>query len=91
MQEIIPWPVKSGDCKDVSESAIEEFFRKATPEDTDAEKMYTLMKMECLKWHADRIPRMFGEIEDKTLATLFNTVARIVIKIRQETGQKLGR
>jgi len=84
LREIIPWPVKSGDCKDVSGSAVENFFRKALQE-RSIEKMFALMSMECLKWHTDRIPRMFGAMEDKALANLFNTVSQIVIKIRKET------
>jgi uncharacterized protein YqcC (DUF446 family) len=87
---MIPWPVKSGDCKDVSGSAVEEFFRKAPPQETGAnsKKMLALLKMECLKWHTDRIPRMFGVIEDKALASLFNIVAQVVIKIRAEIGRQ---
>jgi hypothetical protein len=84
LQEIIPWPVKSGNCKDVSESAVEEFFRKAIQE-TTASKLLRLFNMECLRWHADRIPRMFGALEDKALANLFHTVAHVVIKMRDET------
>jgi limonene-1,2-epoxide hydrolase len=63
---------------------VEEFFRKALQE-TGAEKMLKFLTMECLKWHTDRIPRMYGAIEDKALASLFNTVAQVVIKIRKET------
>lgn len=66
---------------------MEEFFRNVHSKDTSAEKMLALMKMECLKWHTDRIPRLFGVV-DKDLADLFNTVAQVVIKIRAEVGRK---
>jgi len=49
------------------------------------------MKMECLKWHTDRIPRMFGTIQDKTLTDMFNTVAQVVIEIRTDIAKQLGR
>ena len=88
LQKVIPWPVKSGKCEDVSAAAIEEFFRKAPPKETSAKKMVGLIKMECLKWHTDRSPRMFGMIEDKVLASLFNIVAQVVIKIRAELGRR---
>ncbi|KAF2676218.1 hypothetical protein K458DRAFT_437492 [Lentithecium fluviatile CBS 122367] len=87
LREMIPWPVKSGNWRDVSESAVEEFFHKAPPPTTGADKMLAIMKMECLKWHADRIPRMFGMI-DSNLAGLFNTVTHVAIKIRAETGRQ---
>jgi hypothetical protein len=70
---------------------VEEFFRKSPPQDTDSRKMFALLKMECLKWHADRIPRMFGVIEDQALAKLFHVVAQVVIKIRAEVAQEQGR
>ncbi|KAF2476807.1 uncharacterized protein BDR25DRAFT_41267 [Lindgomyces ingoldianus] len=91
LRKIIPWPVKSGDWRGVSGPAVEDFFRKAPPQTTSAEKMLAIMKMECLKWHTDRVPRMFGVIEDKNLADLFNTVAQVAIKIRAETGRQRER
>jgi hypothetical protein len=91
LQDIIPWPVKSGDWKDLSTSAIEEFFRNAPPQTDGVEKMFLLLKMECLIWHTDRIPKMFGVIEDKALAGHFNTVAQVVIKIRAEIGRQRKR
>lgn len=72
----------------MSGPAVEEFFRKAPPEDSGAQKMAQFMKMECLKWHEDRIPRMFGAIEDKELASLFTTVAQVAVKMRAETTSK---
>jgi hypothetical protein len=77
--------------KDLSTSAIEEFFRNAPPPTGGVEKMFLILKMECLKWHTDRIPKMFGAIEDKTLAGHFNTVVQVVIKIRAEIGRKRER
>lgn len=53
--------------------------------------MFDIMKMECLKWHADRIPRMFGTIVDSDLAALFTTVAQVAIKVRAETVRKRER
>jgi hypothetical protein len=88
LRQIIPWPLKSGDWKDLSETAIEEFFRRALPEDADVEKRFSFLKMECLKWHTDRIPRMFGVIQDGELADRFTMVARVAIKLRAELGRQ---
>ncbi|PVH99184.1 hypothetical protein DM02DRAFT_672846 [Periconia macrospinosa] len=88
LRETIPWPVKSGNYKDVSEAAIEEFFQKALPQDADSALTLAYMKAECLKWHTDRIPRMFGTIEDETLTRLFNTVAQVVVRLRVEKARK---
>lgn len=90
LREIIPWPVKSGDWKDVSGPAVEEFFRKAPPQTNGVEKTFGIMKMECLKWHTDRIPRLLGPIEDKNkfLEGLFKTVAQVAIKIRADVARQ---
>jgi hypothetical protein len=90
LREIIPWPVKSGHWKDVTASAVEEFFQKAPPESHTVARRLDTMKMECLKWHTDRIPRLFGDI-DEDLAGLFKTVAQVAIKIRAETARKRER
>ena len=48
------------------------------------------MKMECLKWHTDRIPRRFGDraLEDEALANLFKVVTQVVIKIKGDIARQ---
>jgi hypothetical protein len=84
LREVIPWPVKSGEWKCVSEPAVEEFFRETLFKVADAEKVFAGMNIECRRWHTDRIPRMFGAMEDKALADLFKIVAQVAIKLRAE-------
>ncbi|KAF2804590.1 uncharacterized protein BDZ99DRAFT_575239 [Mytilinidion resinicola] len=91
-RQIIPWPVVSGKVEDVNDKNVEEFYRKATPYQDDASKMFLFMKMECLNWHTDRLPQRLGDGEvDATLAGLFNTVMRMVIKLRSEVQERRAR
>ena len=82
LKKIIPWPVKSLLWTDATEEAIEAFFKMALPADADARKRLAFMRMECLNWHTDRIPRMFGRIEDKELADRFKLVAQVAIRVK---------
>ncbi|KAF2107032.1 hypothetical protein BDV96DRAFT_606842 [Lophiotrema nucula] len=91
LRELIPWPVKSGSWRGVSGPAVEEFFRQGPSPDTTAEKLFQFMKMECLRWHADRIPRMFGVLKDEKLGGLFNIVAQVAIKLRAEAAERRER
>lgn len=50
----------------------------------DTSKKFAFMKMECLKWHTDRVPKMCGGKEDEALYELFKTAARVVVKIFAE-------
>ncbi|CAI6303486.1 unnamed protein product [Periconia digitata] len=84
LRAVIPWPVKSGDYKDVSDTSVEEFFKKAVPQDANAATKLQYMKAECMKWHTDRVPRLFGVIEDEALVRIFTTVAQVVVKMKQE-------
>lgn len=84
LRDIIPWPVKSGRWGDVTDTAVEEFFQKALLATTDASKKSAFMRMECLKWHTDRVPKTCGGKEDEALYELFKIVARVVIKIYAE-------
>ncbi|KAF2494796.1 hypothetical protein BU16DRAFT_48193 [Lophium mytilinum] len=89
LRQMIPWPVVSGKVEDVNEKNVEAFYRKATPYQDDTGKMFQLLKMECLNWHTDRIPSRFGDgAIDATIADLFNTVMRVVIKLRSEVQEK---
>ena len=61
---------------------VDYFFKMALPADADARKRLAFMRMECLNWHTDRIPRMFGRIEDKELADRFKLVAQVAIRVK---------
>lgn len=52
IQEIVPWPVKSGSWGDVKGPEVKEFFEKAVPGDMDMAK---LARKECGKWHPDTV------------------------------------
>lgn len=88
LREIIPWPVKSHQYKDVTEDSIKLFLTKAPPADYDYSKKLALFNAECLKWHADRIPRLFGSIDDPSLTTFFHIVSQVAIKMRAEVARE---
>ncbi|OCK75815.1 hypothetical protein K432DRAFT_385925 [Lepidopterella palustris CBS 459.81] len=90
LRQTIPWPVKSGSWKDVTQQNVQYFFQKALAT-SDPSKTFKFMQMECLKWHTDRIPKMFGSIEDETISELFNTVAQIAITLRADAASRKGR
>jgi limonene-1,2-epoxide hydrolase len=84
--------VKSGKVEDVNDKTVEAFFREATPDHDNTRKMFSLMNMECLKWHTDRIPKLFGsDATDAALSELFKTIVRIVVKLRSEAQENRAR
>jgi len=50
----IPWPVESGNRKDVEKNAVETFFRKCRPDDLE-----TVLKLERVRWHPDKMQHRF--------------------------------
>lgn len=80
IQEVIPWPVKSGLYKDVCGSEVKIFFRMAVPREAN---MNLLMKKEAIKWHPDKtrmwLPggKLAEALEDK-----IGEVCRVVTELK---------
>ncbi|MCJ1282297.1 hypothetical protein MMC26_001620 [Xylographa opegraphella] len=73
-ENMIPWPTKSGQMRDVGKDAIEEFLRKAPPEDLDRgkddkDRFTKVLKVERVRWHPDKIQQRYGAlgIDERTL------------------------
>ncbi|KAF3916086.1 hypothetical protein ABW20_dc0102889 [Dactylellina cionopaga] len=70
----IPWPVESGRRRDISQDAIESFFRSAPEIANNGEaaekKTYTdILRLERVRWHPDKALQRWGRerISDETL------------------------
>jgi hypothetical protein len=73
---------------------VEYFFIKALPlplhSSDHAAFHFKLLQAETLKWHPDKIPMVFGSsAHDEIDQNLFNTISRIVIKLRAEARQRI--
>ncbi|KAK6083684.1 stress response protein nst1 [Seiridium cupressi] len=83
----IPWPVKSGLAADVDAANVKLFFRKAPPGDliNTGESRFMLMNSENKRWHTDKLMQNFGtEMASGEFKETFDTIARVVIQLRQE-------
>ena len=76
-ESMIPWPTKSGKMRDVSTAVVEEFLRKAPPEDFDGgkhdrERLAKVLKVERVRWHPDKIQQRYGAlgIDERTLKSV---------------------
>jgi hypothetical protein len=79
----IPWPVKSGLCKDVNEKNVIAFYNNALPSSSTREK-YKIMQQECLIWHPDKAKQFIGSLtltaaEGDSMAV----IARMVIELHK--------
>lgn len=61
-RQLIPWPTKSSHFDDVTQSRVEEFFRKACPE-AGTSNMNRTMRIESLKWHPDKSRHLYRSCE----------------------------
>lgn len=73
----------------MTDAAVKEFFRRGLPSANTAKENIRLMRKECLKWHEDRIPRLFGETgTDDGMKKSFNIPARVAIEVMQEIQRR---
>lgn len=65
----VPWPTKSGAEKDIRQEAVETFFRHGADKAQSTESsLRSLLKMERVRWHPDRMSyALRGTIDTQTL------------------------
>ncbi|KAF2498037.1 hypothetical protein BU16DRAFT_332483 [Lophium mytilinum] len=88
IRSIIPWPVRSGQWRDVEKDAIEQFLLNA-PVAEDG--LSALLKLERVKWHPDKIQQRFGEggIDTETMqlvTAVFQVVDRMWNELRKKSN-----
>ncbi|KAF2806191.1 uncharacterized protein BDZ99DRAFT_394182 [Mytilinidion resinicola] len=88
IRNVIPWPIRSGQWKDVEKDAIEQFLLNA-PVAEDG--LSTLLKLERVKWHPDKIQQRFGEggIDAETMqlvTAVFQVVDRMWNDLRKKSN-----
>jgi hypothetical protein len=74
----IPWPVKSGLCKDVNEQNVIAFYHNALP-GSSVNEFCKIMQRECLIWHPDKAKQLIGSLtltatEEASMAVISRTV-----------------
>ncbi|KAI9675409.1 MAG: hypothetical protein M1817_001313 [Caeruleum heppii] len=93
IQDRIPWPVESGLFDNVSEAAVEHFYRRlligGIPLDADvglSPAETTALKAERVRWHPDKIQHRLGgrRLDQKTLAAV-TAIFQVVDRLWGET------
>lgn len=78
VRNLIPWPVASGQAKDVSPAAIELFLRTRHK---DEEALLAILKVERVRWHPDKMQQRFGQHIDpgtmKTVTAVFQVLDKL--------------
>ncbi|KAL8952875.1 MAG: hypothetical protein Q9222_001233 [Ikaeria aurantiellina] len=84
----IPWPVESGQYKDIGKEQVETFFRQA-PRPTEQDKdtcLGNLLRHERIRWHPDKFLQRAGgqELESGALTTV-TAIFQIIDRLWSET------
>jgi hypothetical protein len=78
VHELIPWPVVSGQARNVSKDEIERFLRSST---TWKEQPSAVLKVERVRWHPDKMQQRFGHHLDsdtmKSVTAVFQVIDRL--------------
>ncbi|KAF3482739.1 uncharacterized protein GIQ15_02063 [Arthroderma uncinatum] len=95
LRDILVWPVKSGQQKDVNLDSVEEFLRNAPVPQTSTEvsssklskhsNLLAVLKLERVRWHPDKIRHRYGPLgvdEDmvKAATEVFQILDRIWVE-----------
>ncbi|BDD59228.1 hypothetical protein MPDQ_000182 [Monascus purpureus] len=95
-QNFIFWPVESGNRKDVSPEAVEEFLRHAPrdrareqAEDDPLRGLLAVLKTERIRWHPDKIQHRYGAlgIDDAVIRSV-TEVFQIIDRMWNEEREK---
>jgi hypothetical protein len=78
VRELIPWPVVSGQAKNVTKEEIERFLRSST---AWQEQPSAVLKVERVRWHPDKMQQRFGHHLDadtmKSVTAVFQVIDRL--------------
>ncbi|PYH74687.1 uncharacterized protein BO88DRAFT_431215 [Aspergillus vadensis CBS 113365] len=96
-EEVVFWPVESGERRDVGRKEVEEFMRECArvvdEEDTDKDEggrgLLGLLKTERVRWHPDKIQHRYGKlgIDERVLKSV-TEVFQIVDQMWSEERKK---
>lgn len=75
VRRIIPWPVVSGDAKEISKDAIKEFLSTSS---TWKEDRGVVLKTERVRWHPDKMQQRFGQHVDTETMKSVTAVFQII-------------
>jgi hypothetical protein len=83
VRQLIPWPVASGEWKDVSKEEVDHFFENSIAQ---KDSPSTLLKVERVRWHPDKMQQRFGQHIDaetiKSVTAVFQVVDDLWSKYR---------
>lgn len=86
----IPWPVESGNRKDIRQPEIEKFFLFAPSSGKPSEtKLAQILKLERVRWHPDKIQQKYGgqKIHEDTMQAV-TAVFQIIDRMWREARAK---
>ncbi|KAF2085214.1 hypothetical protein K490DRAFT_75269 [Saccharata proteae CBS 121410] len=92
LRTVIPWPVETGNVKDVSKEEVEDFFRNVPmPED----HLRNTLKAERIRWHPDKMQQRFAEqgIDSeimKAVTAVFQVIDRLWSDMRENNKAATG-
>jgi hypothetical protein len=69
----------------MTDANVKEFFHCCLRDNISTKEKKSILSKECLKWHSDRLPRMFGlDKLDKTVTNLCEIAIRAAIEAKQK-------
>ena len=85
IRNCIPWPVFSGMRRDINQAEVERFFKHG-PQSSGAECDVTLLKLERVRWHPDKVQQKAGPgtIDEETMKAI-TAVFQIVDQLWSNT------
>ena len=79
----------SGDRSDVVRSNVEMFFKKCITDTCSDAEAFKKLRVECLRWHPDKIVRIFGDTQPGPVDRMIvDMIARVVITLRAEARSR---
>ncbi|KJX96421.1 hypothetical protein TI39_contig628g00002 [Zymoseptoria brevis] len=87
MRDSIPWPVRGGTLKEVTEADVEEFFYHAPQNITDwSGSFLQMLRLQLKRWHPDRVARALplAQRSDEIVAKTYLVVGFIEDMVKDE-------
>lgn len=83
----IPWPIFSGQAKDVDEKGVAAFFQHAPDDQLGGKGLKDLLKKERIRWHPDKMQQRFGGSLDEKSMQSITAVFQLIDDLRAKTAR----
>ncbi|PWW74313.1 hypothetical protein C7212DRAFT_283484 [Tuber magnatum] len=83
----IPWPVESGELRDIEKVSLERFYTNIRQCLSEDESLLDVLKVERIRWHPDKAQQRWGkrglsEEEQRGITTVFQTVDSLWVEYK---------